>query len=247
LRPQSLRLLKLTIDTFAAGREGRAAAEITTQEIAQWLASREDWGQWRRRGAIIDVNNLFRWAVRAGLLVRNPVDGIEPPKIDHGTPTVLAVERAKALLKLCRAEHPKCLPWLVLGLFAGLRSAEIERLTWDDIGKEHITLASHQTKGRARRLVKIRPTLAAWMKICKRKKGKRVCSPSTSGRNQLRTAFGGLEKNILRHSFISYELAQSKDVQATALEAGNSAEIIFRHYREIVTPEQAKAFWDLLP
>ena len=34
--------------------------------------------------------------------------------------------------------------------------------------------------------------------------------------------------NALRHSFISYRLAQTKDMAAVALEAGNSPTMIFR-------------------
>ena len=35
----------------------------------------------------------------------------------------------------------------------------------------------------------------------------------------------------LRHSFISYRVAETQDVAKVALEAGNSPQIIFQHYR----------------
>ena len=46
-------------------------------------------------------------------------------------------------------------------------------------------------------------------------------------------------KNGLRHSFISYRLAILNDTARVALEAGNSAKVIFAPYRDLVTPEQA--------
>jgi hypothetical protein len=53
--------------------------------------------------------------------------------------------------------------------------------------------------------------------------------------------------NGLRHSFISYRLAEIQDVNRVALEAGNSPQMIFRHYRELATPEQAKTWFAIAP
>ena len=53
--------------------------------------------------------------------------------------------------------------------------------------------------------------------------------------------------NALRHSFISYRLAQTKDVAEIALEAGNSPTMIFRHYRQLTTAVVAKEWFGILP
>ncbi|MFM8719994.1 MAG: hypothetical protein ACKOFH_10780, partial [Chthoniobacterales bacterium] len=53
--------------------------------------------------------------------------------------------------------------------------------------------------------------------------------------------------NGLRHSFISYRIAQVQNAQQVALEAGNSPDIIFRHYRELATEEQAAAWFAIRP
>ncbi len=58
---------------------------------------------------------------------------------------------------------------------------------------------------------------------------------------------GGWRQNALRHSFISYRVALTGDVARTALEAGNSPKMIFRHYREVVTEEDAKAWFAITP
>lgn len=252
LRSESIRLLEVTIDQFKVGREARKAADVSTAEISDWLADQVKWGPWRRRGAIIDLGNLFSWGIKAGLLLRNPVAAIERPTIEHKTPAILAVDRAKALLALCRSKYPSLLPWLVISLFAGLRAGEVGRLRWEDVRETHIELASHQTKGRARRLVSIRPTLQAWLAICRKKNGP-ICPQSRKNEHQrkleyeFRKEFGGLAKNVLRHSFISYALGSGETVDKIAMESGNSPDIIFRHYREIVTGEQAAEFWGLSP
>ncbi len=45
--------------------------------------------------------------------------------------------------------------------------------------------------------------------------------------------------NGLRHSFISYRVAQTQNVAQVALEAGNSPRMVFSNYRELVRPADA--------
>ena len=53
--------------------------------------------------------------------------------------------------------------------------------------------------------------------------------------------------NALRHSFISYRVALTKDIAAVALEAGNSPKMIFAHYRELCTEAEAREWFSILP
>jgi hypothetical protein len=53
--------------------------------------------------------------------------------------------------------------------------------------------------------------------------------------------------NALRHSFASYHLAHFKNQDTLALEMGNSTAIIFRHYRELVKPDDAALYWSIKP
>jgi len=53
--------------------------------------------------------------------------------------------------------------------------------------------------------------------------------------------------NGLRHSFITYRIAQVKSAEQVALEAGNSPAIIFKHYRELATEAQAAEWFGILP
>jgi len=54
-------------------------------------------------------------------------------------------------------------------------------------------------------------------------------------------------RNVLRHSFISYRIAIVKSADQVALEAGNSAAIIFKHYRELTTEDVAREWFSILP
>ena len=55
------------------------------------------------------------------------------------------------------------------------------------------------------------------------------------------------EQNALRHSFISYRMAIVKDANQVAQEAGNSPDIIFRNYLELVTQTQARNWFSIEP
>jgi len=53
--------------------------------------------------------------------------------------------------------------------------------------------------------------------------------------------------NALRHSFISYRVADIQNVAQVALEAGNSPQMIFKHYRELVRPADAQKWFGIAP
>jgi integrase len=54
--------------------------------------------------------------------------------------------------------------------------------------------------------------------------------------------------NVLRHSFASYHLAKFKNAGQTAAELGHAgAAMLYQHYRELVTPEAAAQWWQIMP
>ena len=55
------------------------------------------------------------------------------------------------------------------------------------------------------------------------------------------------KRNGFRHSFCSYRLATLKNVDEVAMEAGNSVDIIFKNYRELVSEEDSKRWFGIDP
>jgi integrase len=152
-------------------------------------------------------------------------------------------------------EHatPDLAPCLALAAFAGLRAEEILRLEWADLERSpgFVVIAAHKAKTATRRLVPITDNLVRWLATAQRGEG-RVWQHSKAWffeatRNAASKAQVTWKQNALRHSFITYRLADVQDVNRIALEAGNSAQMIFRHYRELATPEQAQSWFAITP
>src|SRR3989442_14467519 len=55
------------------------------------------------------------------------------------------------------------------------------------------------------------------------------------------------KRNALRHSFISYRVAQIQDVAKVSLEAGNSPRMVFSNYRELVRSADAEKWFGITP
>src|SRR5207245_9258593 len=114
-----------------------------------------------------------------------------------------------------------------------------------------IEVAAHKAKTATRRIVPVFDNLARWLAIAPRN-GTRAWLHSKDRffkaiRNAADNARLKWKQNALRHSFISYRLAEIQDVNRVALEAGNSPKMIDRHYRELVTPEQARTWFAIAP
>lgn len=155
-----------------------------------------------------------------------------------------------ALLKNASAEVATC---LALTAFAGLRAEEILRLDWSDVERRpgFVEVAAHKAKTATRRIVPIADNLVRWLAIAPRN-GAHVWPHSKAYffeavRNAASDAKIKWKQNALRHSFISYRLAEVQDMNRVALEAGNSPQMIFRHYRELATPEQARTWFTIAP
>jgi hypothetical protein len=116
------------------------ACNVTTAEIQAWLDAQkfspQGYSDYRNR-----LHLLFNFAVARGYAVDNPVAGVEKLKARGGD---VAIFTPSEIAKLLAVASPEFLPSLAIGAFAGLRSAEIERLAWSDIDLvgRHITIGA---------------------------------------------------------------------------------------------------------
>jgi integrase len=124
-------------------------------------------------------------------------------------------------------------------------------LEWEDIRFEQgfVEVKAKKAKTAQRRLVPIQPNLQAWLAPYHEKTGK-VCPWIRIGRTaSVLVKELGIRwpRNGLRHSYATYRLAKCQDAAKVALEMGNTPNVIFRHYRELVTPQEAALWWNIIP
>jgi integrase len=140
---------------------------------------------------------------------------------------------------------------LCLQAFAGLRVEEVKRLGWEhiDLHEGHIVVPDTIAKTEERRLPPIPDNLALWLKAHVKSSGP-VCPYNNMANvyaHLAKRAGVNWKRNGLRHSFISYRVAQTKNVPQVSLEAGNSPQMIHRHYLKLVTETIARQWFAIVP
>jgi integrase len=236
-----------TVNDLAKAFPGRTLPDLKTSELDAWLGGIK-LGPTSKN----DIRKMLRacgnWAEKQGYLVKgaNPFAGMGRYKEAKTPVSIFTPEQIASVLK--KADDV-LRPYLTIGAFAGLRTAELQRLDWSeiDLDRGFITVAASKAKTRQRRLVPISDNLKLWLAPLRQASG-RVCHHERPQRPLADLCEGfAWVKNGLRHSYISYRLAILHDTARVALEAGNSPDIIFAHYRELVTPEAAEAWFQIRP
>ena len=222
---------------------------VTTAQVQAWLDSLKCAAQTCKNYRTV-LNLLFEFAVARGYAADNPIEGVESLKVRGGEVEIYTPEEIRRLLA---AAAPEFLPCIAIGAFAGLRSAEIERLAWEDLrlAERHIIIGKDQAKTASRRVVPVCDALAAWLAPYASHTGL-LWNGTHLGfysAQQTTAQAAGLKwkQNALRHSYASYRFALTADAGRVAGELGNSASIVHRHYRELVKPVDAESWFAVKP
>ncbi len=225
------------------------ATAVTTAHVQAWLDGLKCGPQTTKNYRTV-LNLLFEFAVARGYAADNPVEGVEAVKVRGGEVEIYTPDEIRRLLT---GATPKILPCIAIGAFAGLRSAESERLAWEDIrlAERHIIIGKDQAKTASRRVVPVCDALAAWLADYSEHTGL-IWKGGHEGfyhAQQAAASAAGMKwkLNALRHSYASYRFAQTADAGRVAGELGNSASIVHRHYRELVKPSDAERWFGVMP
>jgi integrase len=241
---------------------------VTTGQLADYLRN-QDVSSRSKNNARATIGAFFKFCKERGWLPRDH-EGIElVPKFKE-KPTDITIYSPWEVTQFLNHSRPEMVPFLAIGAFAGLRSAEIERLDWSEVhlADKFIEIKADKAKTASRRIVPITGNLAKWLKDHAKDEGRVVPFDNVNkqigwlvedtnqalkeaaekdGKDPEKAKKVKWKKNALRHSFISYRVAETQDVAKVALEAGNSPQIIFQHYRELVQPKEAKAWFGIKP
>lgn len=244
--------LKSRLGRFTRSFEGRKIGDIQRSEILAWLSALglAPLTIWSFR---LRLSALWEFARIQGWVAENIIEDI-PTESNGGASGsaigILTVEEFSSLLEFADVESR---PFWIFGGFCGIRSAELWRLSWDNVHWQSklVEVPASKSKTASRRFVELRPNVLAWLAPYRTRQG--PVAPRRILRKKLlldRENAGITEwkPNCLRHSFASYHLAHFKNANALALEMGHTAsDLIFKHYRELVLPIDAAKFWKLAP
>lgn len=200
-----------------------------------------------------------RWLVLRGYLAKatNLLDGVQQYSARmHGEITTY---NADEMRRIIAAADKRILPLIVLGGFAGLRHAEIQRLDWEEIDLEEgfIEIKADKAKTKTRRIVPVKDNLKAFLLPLVKKNGKVVTVKNTSKELGITAANTADETNgvpalewkhnALRHTYISARVAECADVSRVADEAGNSPQVIRSNYLKRMRPAAAAEWFAIQP
>jgi integrase len=196
------------------------------------------------------LNTLFEYAKRKRYLPSDHDELRRVTRLNNDEDGPIEIFTPAEIKSLLAASDKSIRPFIAIGAFAGLRSSEIQRLLWADVkfdaGCIVVQKGKIKQRGKSRRIVPLLPNLKKWLKPLALKKGP-IWPHTKPYLYESLAAVAAKAKvawkaNALRHSFVSYRVAQIKNVPQVAFESGNSPQMIDSNYRELVT-EQESAKW----
>lgn len=252
LRPRTITDLKDRLNCFADDFGDSRLADISLDELKEWVED-ADWGMRTRVNSLTKISQLYGYAIRHKWADSNLTEHIDRPAVDETAPGVFTVEQAERLL--AHAHEFDLLAYIAIGFFAGIRSAEMARMSGKNLNFEDktITVGADAAKKRSQRIVDMQPALLAWLEACKAKlqNGGEIVDQARFRRHkELLLEAAAIEEwpaNGLRHSFGSYHFAMFRSADDTAHQMGNSAEVVHRYYKALVSKSEAEKFWNLRP
>jgi len=265
LRDATKRHWKTRMKVFKNSISNHRVAEITPEVLENYLAQRNTspGGKDTDRRAI---SRFFSWCIERPRrwAISNPASVVKIDQGEKAPPAILTPDDCKNLF--CSAEQHKgglLVPYVAVCLIAGLRPEEAKRLTWQGVNLQdkEIRLESNQTKTKTPRVVKIHPTLAAWLKAYKGKPFFPVNWRKEFDAVKEAAGFTGrvdpeakeeqpgkpFPHDVMRHTAISHFFRNCGSYGLTAEQFGNSEAIIKKHYQGRVSSADTAKFYNIKP
>ena len=154
---------RYVIEHFIKGPLGqRQIDDITQDDIKMALLSVSDKSESVYRKTVMLYKQIFDSAVDSGLIEKSPCrklgKGGRPPKKKYA----LTADQAETLLEAVSTARTDIYPFVMIGLYAGLRREEIMALRWDNIDLD--SEAPHIAVRSALRWISNRPVVSDTLK-----------------------------------------------------------------------------------
>jgi integrase len=203
------------------------------------------------------IKHLNRWLVLHGYLPKGTdwMDGVQKySKRKRGEVTIYTPDEMNKVMKTAKGWE---VAFCSISSFSTIRHSELKRLDWaqvelsDKDGESFIEILPMEgTKSdQRRRLIPVGDNLKAWLRTCQNQSGKvvPVKDSTTLIARIVKRAGVEFKRNALRHSAISYRVAQTADVPRVSDESGNSVQVIRSNYLRRVKPAVAAEWFSIMP
>jgi len=240
-----------TLPRFCEDMGEQPIGLISPDAIQAWIAKFKHpvtQNSHRRR-----VVTLFRWCRKKGLLPLDVMTAAErTDSAQEGNEVIGLVtpEQLQTAYILIRKKAPELIPALTLLAMCGMRRAETDRQDWQhiDLSRKILRVTNAKPNTPAYRLIALPDCAIEWLFKYRAKVG--PLSPKNATDRIRRICRDGnliLAQNGFRHMWISARVATSGDINGTSLEAGNTPRVLIKHYRELVSLQEAQAWFGITP
>ena len=148
-------------------------SKITKQKITDWLSTLS-FAPKTKDIRYHCLREILNHAIDRGLINENPCKLTKGEyakyigKTIWKEPKILSLKQAKMMLEFAR-DNPKynLLPFLVLGLYSGIRHEEIQKIEWKQIClvDEKVSITGYYAKGRKNRTIDLPKCAVEWLRI----------------------------------------------------------------------------------
>ena len=140
---------------------GRTVSEISPEEIETAMGGMT---AAVRNNFMRNLRAVFKHGIKRGWLAENPIERLDFETIRKKEVVTLSPREAVALMAAAERK-PELLPYNAMGLFAGIRPLELERLDWKhiDLTERHIEVTAEVSKTGRWRIIEMEPNLVEWL------------------------------------------------------------------------------------
>jgi integrase len=267
LRPSTLAEIKSTAKLIRREWGENQYDSLKKHHIDDYIKSLTDAHMTTKRKWKVRIQGFCQWCIDNGEGRSNPARGIKIPSTAKDIPATMTLDQVKNLLETCQLDQRfvPLVKFITIGLFAGLRPHEIQRLNPEDIQLEEVPYSIERYKnvgqiygvidvkataaktGRPRKVV-ICETLHRFLNHYK----EQPIFPKTNFRRifeSLRTnaKFDTWPNDIIRHTSASYFVSKTQDWALTASQYGNSVQVLERYYVDTIHPKQIEHYYSFHP
>jgi integrase len=232
---------------------GRTIQSITSEQIDAFF-DECGYGPVTKRNLLRTLKALETFASKKRYLPRDfdsALDRVSIPAIRKKTYSVFTPEELMRLFLVLTKDE---IAYVATMAFAGARRAELERFAPQkiDLNENLARIDAEIAKKGSARVLDLPTNLKQWLQICELPtEGSLITTKKVANisSDKERLASVGLEwkQNVLRHSFCSYHLALHRNADLTSELAGNSPKMLKEHYKTLVIPSAATAWFSITP